>query len=55
MTEHRPVRSTDLENHILQGYRPVSDRGTEANDWWKRHGRQMSDELTAACHVAGRG
>jgi putative aldouronate transport system substrate-binding protein len=49
------TRFTALENDILQGRKPVSAWGAEADAWWKRYGQQMSEELAQAYVDAGRG
>ena len=49
------TRFTALENDILQGRKPVSAWRTEADAWWRRYGRQMSEELGQAYVEAGRG
>ena len=39
----------------MQGRKPVSAWRVEADAWWKRYGRQMSEELAQAYVDAGRG
>ncbi|HEY0239678.1 MAG TPA: hypothetical protein VGC37_13640 [Friedmanniella sp.] len=49
------TRFTALENDIMQGRKPVSAWGVEADAWWKRYGQKMSEELAQAYVDAGRG
>ena len=49
------TRFTALENDIVQGRKPVGAWRVEADAWWQRYGRQMSEELAQAYVDAGRG